>query len=183
MRPLLALRRETRAQTEARVAREWTGCEPWDQKEEPMTASVKRGPRPRAPEERFWQKVERQNSACWIWTGFVGKDGYGRFNAGNNHPMLAHRFSYEKTVGAVPVGLELDHVCRNRRCVNPSHLEPVTRSENLRRGYRASPHPQRVICPNGHPYEQPRIGPGKGKRRCPICARASWQRSNRRRRP
>lgn len=70
--------------------------------------------------------------SCWLWQGHVRPDGYGQ--AGRSE--LAHRWSYETFVGPIPEGMHLDHVCRVRACVNPAHLEPVTREENLRRGRR-----------------------------------------------
>jgi hypothetical protein len=85
------------------------------------------------PEERFWPKVCKTET-CWLWTAFKNRDGYGRFNAGGNQPVLVHRFAYELLVGPIAEGLELDHLCRVRACVRPEHLEPVPHRENLRRG-------------------------------------------------
>lgn len=79
--------------------------------------------------ERFWAKVERDPSGCWLWTASLADGGYGHFGR-----WKAHRYAYETLVEPVPHGLDLDHLCRVRHCVNPSHLEPVTRAENLRRG-------------------------------------------------
>lgn len=88
-------------------------------------------------EERFWAKVDRSGD-CWRWTGALARGGYGFAVVGSrDDPQRyrnAHRFAYELSVGPIPEGLELDHLCRNRRCVNPAHLEPVTHSENMRRG-------------------------------------------------
>ena len=81
-------------------------------------------------------------NGCWLWGGYVDRiTGYGSFNG-----TSAHRFAYETFTGPIPEGKEIDHLCRVRECCNPRHLEPVTRSENLRR---------RVLnthCPEGHPY-------------------------------
>ena len=80
----------------------------------------------------FWLKVETLSTGCWEWTGHVNNAGYGRVK--NDY---AHRLAYEMFVGPIPDGADLDHLCRRRSCVNPAHLEPVTRSENVRRGYAA----------------------------------------------
>jgi len=100
---------------------------------------VKYGPRKkRSAEERFWDKVNREGeNGCWEWTAYILPNGYGWFGlvtGANQRNALAHRVAYEFVVGPVPTGLQLDHLCRNRRCVNPDHLEPVTRRENILRG-------------------------------------------------
>ena len=102
---------------------------------------------PRLP-ARFWSKVEVDPSGCWIWQAFIGADGYGKF--GLSHSMRrAHRVAYERLVGPVSSDKDLDHLCRNRSCVNPEHLDPVTRSENLLRG--AQGYELRGYrCVNGH---------------------------------
>ena len=74
------------------------------------------------------------SSGCWEWVGRTGKDGYGSVGAARNS-RLAHRVSYEWWMGDIPDGLEIDHLCRNRACVRPDHLEPVTHMENVRRGW------------------------------------------------
>lgn len=73
-------------------------------------------------------------TGCWLWTGTLSMKGYGRFNVTDRNNAAAHRFAYESFVGPIPDGLEIDHLCSVRRCVNPAHLEPVTHAENLRRG-------------------------------------------------
>lgn len=75
-------------------------------------------------------------SRCWTHTGYVMPNGYGQVRVAGK-TMLVHRAAYEILVGPIPAGLDLDHLCRNRACYNPDHLEPVTRKENLRRGFAA----------------------------------------------
>jgi hypothetical protein len=82
---------------------------------------------------RFWNKVAAvKGGGCWYWMAGLFRGGYGQFRFGRN--TRAHRVAYEALVGEIPAGLDLDHLCRVRHCVNPEHLEPVTRKENIRRG-------------------------------------------------
>ena len=85
---------------------------------------------------------------CWLWTGRL-HDGYGYISVGPRQ-RRAHRLVYELLVGPVPPDLDLDHLCRIRRCVNPDHLEPVTRRENLRRSPLIYRRPAGTHCRNGH---------------------------------
>lgn len=87
--------------------------------------------------DRFWEKVIIPSKhSCWRWNAAFYKNGYGKIGEGTRagRNLLAHRVAYEFVLGDIPEGLDLDHLCRNRWCVNPYHLEPVTRKENLRRG-------------------------------------------------
>lgn len=102
---------------------------------------------------RFESYIDRQTDGCWPWMGALHKDGYGIFNV-SARTWLAHRWAYEQFVGPVPDGLELDHLCRNRRCVNPAHLEPVLHRENVRRGDGWAINARRTHCPQGHPYDE-----------------------------
>lgn len=104
---------------------------------------------------RFWSKVALASpDECWNWTAYSWK-GYGQFrNAGR--PVPAHRFAYELVIGPIPLGLQIDHLCRNRKCVNPNHLEPVTQQENIRRGLAGKVNnwlKAKTHCLQGHPYD------------------------------
>lgn len=88
------------------------------------------GRRPDLPEIRFWSRVDKTDT-CWNWTGALFAGGYGQFwMATAGQSVVAHRFAYEATRGPIPDGLQLDHRCHNRRCVNPEHLRPVTSKQN-----------------------------------------------------
>ena len=82
--------------------------------------------------ERFFNKVNKTDT-CWLWTSAKNIDGYGIFRI-NGKNILSHRLSYELYIGKIPEGLQIDHLCRVRDCVNPDHLDPVTQAENIRRG-------------------------------------------------
>lgn len=85
----------------------------------------------------FWTHVVIQPEGCWEWTGNKIRTGYGACSKGRTgeYSALAHRRAYQMIVGPVPEGLELDHLCSRRSCINPDHLEPVTHQENIMRGH------------------------------------------------
>ncbi len=129
---------------------------------------------------RFWEKVEASPGDCWNWTGAKSHD-YGCFWEGTR-VVGAHRFLWEQVNGAVPEGLELDHLCRNPACVNPQHLEVVTRRENILRGMLPEINKQhqlsKTYCPRGHAYdnENTYIIPSNGSRVCRVCKAATRKR-------
>jgi len=103
-------------------------------------------------DERFWATVSPEpNTGCFLWTGTMSPKGYGRVWFGGRMGA-AHRVAYELVIGAIPSGLQLDHLCRVRCCVNPAHLEPVTNQENIRRGMSGCHQRNRTHCPAGHEY-------------------------------
>jgi len=131
---------------------------------------------------RFWGKVLidfRDPAACWLWTGEINPDGYGRFHLERpeSRRVPAHRFAYEAQNGPIPDGLVIDHLCRNRTCMNPAHMEPVTNAENLRRGYSPSAiNKRKTECIHGHPFSEENTVMGRRGRRCRQCARDRYQR-------
>lgn len=122
--------------------------------------------------ERFWEKVDKcGDEECWPWLASLNDAGYGQI-AIDGRPHRAHRVSYELMVGPIPDGLVLDHLCRNRQCVNPRHLEPVTDKINIQRAAPFRAYEQRTSCPSGHEYtpENTRIDT-EGYQRCRTCER------------
>jgi hypothetical protein len=124
---------------------------------------------------RVWRHVSKgPSNACWLWTAALNTKGYGSFKGDDETTVRAHRFIYELLVGPVPEGLELDHLCRNRVCVNPAHLEPVDHRENTLRGVGfGGKNARKTHCPQGHPYEGDNliVEATTGRRRCRICTR------------
>ncbi len=133
-------------------------------------------------EERFWSKVDPSGD-CWVWTSTQYVDGYGKFwSRTPPHGVRAHRYAYEALVGPIPEGLSLDHLCRNRACVNPDHLEPVTNRENLRRSpiAPATVNANRTHCQRGHPLSGDNVRIRKqGWRLCLECERQRYARDPR----
>lgn len=137
---------------------------------------------------RFWKHVEVDPGGCWLWTAGAYSSGYGCFMVSSKpvrRTIGAHRWLYEQQVGPVPEGYQLDHLCRVRLCVNPSHLEAVTVSENARRreearrnGLPSSGVPvvmgnhsrDKTHCPRGHSYSGENLYvPPSGARHCRTC--------------
>lgn len=115
--------------------------------------------------------------SCWNWTGAVQSRGYGSVTNGKGGTMQAHRRAYMELVGPIPTGLTIDHLCRNKRCVNPDHLEPVTGAENTRRAFALQTH-----CKHGHPLSGENLrletrDSGNTYRICITCSRAHKRRA------
>lgn len=125
---------------------------------------------------RLWSKIDASGD-CWEWMAYRSKTGYGYVKDGRS-PRSAHLVVYETLVGGVPDGLELDHLCRNHRCVNPDHLEPVTHKENVARGASTTAHAARTNhCINGHEFTLANtyIRPN-GNRACRACRQEATRR-------
>lgn len=135
-------------------------------------------------EERLWPRVDKSGE-CWVWTGHrVGRSDqhYGSIKV-NGRQRRVHRVAYELLVGPIPDGMELDHLCRNHRCVNPAHLQPVSRRENIMRGVGVGAvHAKKTHCPAGHGYTEKNTRVYRGHRYCRECDRIRSVAKNRRRR-
>ncbi len=121
-------------------------------------------------DDRFWNRVDA-NGPCWLWLGHTNGHGYAQVKIGGR-AIYVHRHAWELLVGPIPQGMELDHLCRVRHCVNPDHLEVVTHAENMRRA-------SWTHCRRGHLFVNPIIN-SSGRRMCRICVYASNQRSRER---
>lgn len=125
-------------------------------------------PRSATLEDRFWAKVNIPADVlgCWEWTGALNPgNGYAVIQAAPGRRRFAHQVSYELSMGTIGTGMEIDHVCRNRKCVNPLHLRAVSASDNSR----ARPDRKVTHCPKGHPYSGDNLYEHKGHRHCRAC--------------
>ncbi len=126
--------------------------------------------------ERFWSKVQKTDT-CWLWTAALNGDGYGRFGGGDRKVYQAHRWIYEQEVGPIPPGLTIDHLCRVHACVRPSHLEAVSRTENVLRGEGPTAiNARKTHCANGHAFTEENTLNNHGNRGCRACYRAAGAR-------
>ena len=128
-------------------------------------------------QEILWAKVWRDlRTGCWLWTGTRNAYGYGVTQYGGKTTQ-AHRLAYELRVGPIPHGMQIDHTCRTRHCVNPDHLEVVTRKENILRGESpAAQQARRTHCPRNHELAGDNLRVHDGHRECLTCARESARR-------
>lgn len=115
----------------------------------------------------------REANGCHLWTARLDRDGYGMHKVGKPNVFRAHRVAYMLAHGPIPTDQQLDHLCRNRACVNPDHLEPVTTLVNTRRSERVAS----MYCPNGHPRSTANVRVNRdGARSCRPCHRAAARR-------
>ena len=135
--------------------------------------------------DRLADKYELDDKGCFVWTGGAGRYGRIWFGTRKNHrTLMAHRAAWEEVVGPIPDGLQIDHLCKNTRCINPDHLEPVTPLENLMR----SPTKQRenalkTHCIRRHPLSGNNLfRDTRGMRQCRICTRLRQAKYDRKRR-
>lgn len=130
--------------------------------------------RRRPVEDRFMAFVMPEpNSGCWLWMGCLNTHGYAKFQV-SGHGIAGSRWAYQHFVGLIPEGLQIDHKCRVRCCVNPDHLRPLTQKENILCGIGAAAlNAQKTHCVNGHEFNKANtylhVRLGTLRRCCRIC--------------
>ena len=113
--------------------------------------------------QRFYSKISKDNNSnCWLWIGKTDRNKYGWFSK-NNQWYSAHRIAYMLKFGDIDSSLTIDHLCHNRSCVNPDHLEQISLQENIQRGGNSL----KTHCPRGHKYDKIK----DGRRVCSFCER------------
>lgn len=124
--------------------------------------------------DRFWSKVSVIDE-CWMWLGARNSRGYGHFFVRGSKPrknVLAHRWAYIMAGGVIPPGMQIDHLCRVRACVNPAHMEVVTPRQNTLRGIGPTAENARLSrCRRGHALSGDNVKVGRGRRACRTCDR------------
>lgn len=122
--------------------------------------------------DRFWSKIIVEPvTDCWLWAAAKDRDGYGRFQIIHSKSEEAHRVAFEALRGTIPKGLQLDHLCRTRHCVNPDHLEAVICKTNINRGLTGENNRSKTSCPQGHEYTIENTRVYRGSRYCKSCKR------------
>jgi hypothetical protein len=137
-------------------------------------------------EARFDSHVDFDGpGGCWLWSGFIKPNGYANFAVGGKGQQKgsgAHRWNYERHVGPIPEGWQVDHLCKVPHCVNPAHLEAVPPHVNNARSESPSARNMRKThCPQGHPLEGDNLHPSylrRGQRKCRTCHREAAARNN-----
>ena len=122
--------------------------------------------------DRLMYRTALMDNGCWLWLGATNAKGYGHIRSVENGPLISvHRVAYELANGAVPEGLEVDHLCFERACLNPDHLEAISHTDNVRRGRHNQNH-GKAECINGHAFDDANTSiDSLGKRVCKTCAR------------
>ncbi|WP_369377644.1 HNH endonuclease signature motif containing protein [Streptomyces sp. cg36] len=136
---------------------------------------------PRDWTDRFLAKIRDGEGGCWEWTGHIKPNGYGQVRIGD-HKHHVHRLAYEVMVGPIPPGLVIDHLCRNRRCLRPDHLEPVPQRTNILRGEGPTArNARRTHCVRGHRFDTANtyVRPS-GARNCRACRTGDRHRPHKR---
>jgi hypothetical protein len=137
--------------------------------------------------ERFMSKFSiNEEAGCWVWDAYTDPRGYGRYTVSKaDRSALAYRVAWVAVHGAVPEGMELDHLCRNPSCVNPAHLEPVTHQENCQRGAIGETTRTRMLarthCARGHEWTPENTRQTPRQRKCRTCIREDRMRARERR--
>lgn len=133
------------------------------------------------PSERFWAKVEKTET-CWNWTAVKVTGGYGLFRGGPGAKKLAHRWIWEATVGPIPEGYQVDHLCKNPSCVNPAHLEPVPPRTNWERSNAVTRiNALKTHCKRGHEFTPENTATySRGNRTCRQCGKDRYRATYRR---
>lgn len=120
--------------------------------------------------DRFWSKALADGSGCWTWQAAKNKNGYGVVWQ-DGKTVLAHRVSYELSNGPIRTGFTVDHLCRNRSCINPQHLESVTQKVNVLRGQSlAALNAVKTHCKRGHEFTPANTYQRSDRRECRACA-------------
>ena len=128
-------------------------------------------------EPRLWSKVDK-TATCWVWRGLLDTSGYGQIKVNGKFKQV-HRVVFELLVGPVPLNLELDHLCRNKACVNPDHLESVTHQVNVLRGCGPpAMNARKTHCPEGHALTKDNLVKCLlPARQCHKCMLEYWRQS------
>lgn len=140
---------------------------------------------------RFWNNVNKKDdNSCWLWLGYLDKGGYGTTHLSStecinakSRTVWAHRAAYELLIGPIPSTLVIDHLCRNRGCVNPKHMELVTSKENVMRGMGiCAKNKVKTHCPKGHVLSGVNLYAYGNRRHCRTCNKATKARYRQRER-